>query len=96
VLPLPHPAQKIKRLASLLNPSDKGAFNSISWKMSGIAYKRSLPSWAGSKDGGDDSRKKKHAGISQRAQKGPDFSKLLVIFFASLFTIRGSVFCMCV
>jgi DNA-repair protein XRCC1 len=31
-----------------------------------------------SKDGEDDSGKKKHAGTSQKAQKGPDFSKLLV------------------
>jgi DNA-repair protein XRCC1 len=31
-----------------------------------------------SKDGKDDSIKKKHAGTSQKAQKGSDFSKLLV------------------
>lgn len=46
-------------------------------KMSGS--KRSLPPWMSfSKDEEDDSRKKKHAGTSQKAQKGPDFSKLLV------------------
>ncbi|PAN25857.1 hypothetical protein PAHAL_4G329900 [Panicum hallii] len=50
--------------------------------------KRSLPSWMGSsKDGEDDSGKKKHAGTSQKAQKGPDFSKLLdgVVFVLSGF-----------
>ncbi|KAJ1257941.1 hypothetical protein BS78_10G035300 [Paspalum vaginatum] len=50
--------------------------------------KRSLPSWMGSsKDGEDDSSKKKHAGTSQKAQKGPDFSKLLdgVVFVLSGF-----------
>ncbi|EER87829.1 hypothetical protein BDA96_10G038400 [Sorghum bicolor] len=50
--------------------------------------KRSLPSWMGSsKDGEDDSCKKKHAGTSQKAQKGPDFSKLLdgVVFVLSGF-----------
>ncbi|TKW19602.1 hypothetical protein SEVIR_4G031100v4 [Setaria viridis] len=50
--------------------------------------KRSLPSWMGSsKDGEDDSSKKKHAGTSQKAQKGSDFSKLLdgVVFVLSGF-----------
>ncbi|XP_066371268.1 DNA-repair protein XRCC1-like [Miscanthus floridulus] len=50
--------------------------------------KRSLPSWMGSsKDGEDDSSKKKQAGTSQKAQKGPDFSKLLdgVVFVLSGF-----------
>lgn len=50
--------------------------------------KRSLPSWMGSsKDGEDDSSKKKHAGTAQKAQKGPDFSKLLdgVVFVLSGF-----------
>ncbi|CAL5044672.1 unnamed protein product [Urochloa decumbens] len=50
--------------------------------------KRSLPSWMGSsKDGEDDSSKKKHAGTSQKAEKGSDFSKLLdgVVFVLSGF-----------
>ncbi|TVT97524.1 hypothetical protein EJB05_57228 [Eragrostis curvula] len=49
--------------------------------------KRSLPSWMGSKDGEDNSGKKKHAGTSQKAQKGSDFSKLLdgVVFVLSGF-----------
>jgi len=40
-----------------------------------------------SKDGEDDSGKKKHTGTSQKAQKGPDFSKLLdgVVFVLSGF-----------
>ncbi|XP_062233634.1 DNA-repair protein XRCC1-like [Phragmites australis] len=46
--------------------------------MSAPASKRSLPSWMGSsKDGEDDSGKKKHAGTSPKAQKRLDFSKLL-------------------
>ena len=45
--------------------------------------KRSLSSWMGSsKDGEDDSTKKKHAGTSQKAQKGPDFSKVLVPIYS--------------
>ncbi|GJN00955.1 hypothetical protein PR202_ga18182 [Eleusine coracana subsp. coracana] len=55
--------------------------------MSAPASKRSLPSWAGSKDGGEDSGKKKHAATSHKAPKGSDFSKLLdgVVFVLSGF-----------
>ncbi|KAF8697645.1 hypothetical protein HU200_035834 [Digitaria exilis] len=56
--------------------------------MSASASKRSLPSWVGSsKDREDDSSKKKQAGTSKKAQKGPDFSKLLdgVVFVLSGF-----------
>ncbi|KAL6861528.1 hypothetical protein ACP4OV_017228 [Aristida adscensionis] len=55
--------------------------------MSGPSSKRSLPSWMGSEDGKDDSGNKKHAGTSQKAQKGQDFSKLLdgVVFVLSGF-----------
>jgi len=35
-----------------------------------------------SKDGEDDSTMKKHAGTSQKAKKGPDFSKLLVPIYS--------------
>jgi hypothetical protein len=64
--------------------------------MSGVASKRSLLSWAGSKDEGNDSRKKKHAGTSQKAQQGLDFSKLLVIFCFSTYDRMFSVLYVCV
>lgn len=46
-----------------------------------------------SKDGEDDSSKKKHAGTSQKAQKGSDFSKLLVptdwpLLYSDVYTVR--------
>ncbi|KAL6606225.1 hypothetical protein ACP70R_041878 [Stipagrostis hirtigluma subsp. patula] len=56
--------------------------------MSGPSSKRSLPSWMGSSDDGeDDSAKKKHVGTSQKSRKGQDFSKLLdgVVFVLSGF-----------
>lgn len=41
--------------------------------------KRNLPSWMGSKDGEDNSGKKKHTDTHEKTQEGPDFSKLLVL-----------------
>jgi len=43
-----------------------------------------------SEEGEDDSGKKKHAGTSQKAQKGPDFSKLLVPY--RLTTLHSDVY----
>lgn len=49
--------------------------------------KRNLPSWMGSKDGEDNSGKKKHTDTHEKTQEGPDFSKLLdgVVFVLSGF-----------
>ena len=49
-----------------------------------------------SEEGEDDSGKKKHTGTSQKAQKGPDFSKLLVLIYWPLYIQMYTVPCPCI